>query len=142
MTEIVNVKDIVEENGKTVEENNLDIQHNIPIGSLVEVKYDEWGGNGSCIKVHARLWVVEHTRDCDGEPLYSLCKYPLHNMKADSEHILYLNDPDLRDKEVVLKNDISVNIIYGVVSGIAEKELTIIKITQDIKDGVGSLSWG
>ncbi len=141
MKEIVNVKDIVEENGKTVEENNLEIKHNIPVGSLVEVKYDEWGKDGSCMKIHARLWVIEHIRDCDGEPLYSLCKSPLHKIDTGNEHIIYLKEPDFRDKEVILKNDISVNIIYGVVTGISEKKLTVIEVTQDIEGGVGCLSW-
>jgi len=139
--EIKNIKDITENNGKTVKENNLEIKHNIPIGSLVEVKYDEWGGDGSCIKIHARLWVVKHTRDCDGEPLYSLCKSPLHKMDTKNEHIIYFKEPDYSDKDLVLKNDISVSIIYNIVSGIGEKQLTVIKVTQDIKDGVGSLSW-
>ena len=33
---------IVGDDGKTDKERNLELQHNIPIGSLVEVKYDEW----------------------------------------------------------------------------------------------------
>lgn len=65
---IVNVSDIVEWNGKTVRENNLAIQHNIPIGTLVEIDSkgccEEWNG--------CRLYVVAHERDCDGEPLYAL----------------------------------------------------------------------
>ena len=141
MTKIVNVKNIVEENGKTIKENNMEKIHNIPIGSLVEVKYDKWGGEGSCLKIHARLWVVKHTRDCDGEPLYSLCKSPLYNIKTDSEHIIYLKEPGYRNKDLILKNDISVNIIYGVVTGFSEKNLTVIEITKDIKDGVDCLCW-
>jgi hypothetical protein len=71
----INVADIVEENGKTIRENNLEKTHDIPIGTLVEVKYDEWYGDGACEKVHARLWVIGHSRDCDGTPLYNLSKY-------------------------------------------------------------------
>ena len=55
--------DIVEKNGKTVRENNLEIQHKIPLNSLVELN------NG------VRLFVVVHTRDCDGTPLYVLNCY-------------------------------------------------------------------
>lgn len=41
-------------------------KHNIPIGSLVEL------ANG------ARVFVIKHTRDCDGEtPLYSLAIAPI-----------------------------------------------------------------
>lgn len=56
------VHDIVEENGKTVRENNLEKKHNIPIGSLVEIKDSR-----------ERLYVCQQIRDCDGTPLYSLC---------------------------------------------------------------------
>lgn len=51
--------------GKTWKEKNLEIQHNIPIGALVEISagFDYDG---------VRLIVCNHTRDCDGTPLYSL----------------------------------------------------------------------
>lgn len=55
------VSDIVEENGKTVKENNLEKVHKFPHGMLVELESGE------------RLYVCDHTRDCDGEPLYGLC---------------------------------------------------------------------
>lgn len=64
------IHDIVEENGKTIRENNLARQHEIPVDSLVEIvpwdetSEEEYGG--------VRLFVVKHTRDCDGTPLYSL----------------------------------------------------------------------
>ena len=61
------VPDIVEANGKTIRENNLELKHRYPIGSLVEVSSDfDQGDNG------LRLFVVRHSRDCDGEPLYDL----------------------------------------------------------------------
>lgn len=45
---------------------NLLIQHKIPLGTLVEVdiSYSEHHG--------IRGYVCEHTRDCDGTPLYAL----------------------------------------------------------------------
>ncbi len=52
--EIKMIHDIVEENGKTIKENNLEKQHKIQIDSLVEVKFDPWFGEGACWKVHAR----------------------------------------------------------------------------------------
>lgn len=63
------VSNIVEANGMTVKENNLLKEHGIAIGALVEVhgdSNDEESANG------LRLFVVEHARDCDGTPLYSL----------------------------------------------------------------------
>jgi hypothetical protein len=60
------IHDIVEANGKTIKENNLDKKHGIPVGALVEVNFEDFKGNG------IRLYVKKHTRDCDGTPLYSL----------------------------------------------------------------------
>ena len=58
---VINVADLVNpESGKTYREENSELQHNIPIGSLVEVVTGE------------RLTVVKHTRDCDQTPLYTL----------------------------------------------------------------------
>ena len=75
--------DFVEPNGKTIRENNLERTHAIQIGTLVEVKFDDWCGGGACMKIHARLWVVRHGRDCDGTPLYSLdtCQEPFGHPK-------------------------------------------------------------
>lgn len=72
--------DIVESNGKTIGENNLAKMHNIPLGSVVKLSFKNNFGvclgtpdeidlefEGTCMAV-----VVEHTRDCDGTPLYNL----------------------------------------------------------------------
>lgn len=64
-SKVIFVQDIVQENGKTVKENNLAVEHTIPIDALVEiVDSKEYGG--------VRLFVVHHSRDCDGTPLYEL----------------------------------------------------------------------
>ena len=63
---IVLFNDIVETNDKTIYQNNMDKNHNIPIGTLVEVNSPDEPYN------KIRLYVVKYTRDCDGEPLYSL----------------------------------------------------------------------
>ncbi len=68
---IIIVVDIVESNGKTIRQNNLAQQHNIALGSLVEIvapdsEYDDNPTYG------LRLFVVNHSRDCDGTPLYDL----------------------------------------------------------------------
>lgn len=59
------VYNLVEKNGKTMRENNLEKSHDIPLYSLVEIVTDD-ENNG------LRLFVVKHSRDCDGEPLYDL----------------------------------------------------------------------
>lgn len=105
------IHDIVCKNGKTIRQNNLAKVHKIPIGTLVEVKYDEWCGGGACQKVHARLWVVDHSRDCDGSPLYTLC-----NSRVSGFY-------------------------HGSVYGLSEDQLTAIDVTKDIEDGCGALAW-
>lgn len=66
MNGVILISNIVEENGKTVRENNLEKKHAIALGSLVEINIDY-------IPEHKlRLFVQEHSRDCDGTPLYSL----------------------------------------------------------------------
>ena len=45
---------------------NMQLQHEIPLDTLVEVVLDGHAENG------IRGFVVEHTRDCDGEPLYAI----------------------------------------------------------------------
>jgi len=60
----VMIHDLVEENGKTIKENNMEKTHNIPLWSLIEVK-----------DTGERLYVGLCDRDCDGTPLYWLCRH-------------------------------------------------------------------
>ena len=59
---IIMIHNLVQENGKTIKENNLEKMHKIPIGSLVEIEGSK-----------ERLYVCQQIRDCDGTPLYALC---------------------------------------------------------------------
>lgn len=115
MKKFANIADLPNpETGKTYRQENLERQHQIPVGSLVEVKFRQWFGNGACWKVHARLWVVQHTRDCDGTPLYSLSKWL---------------DPDFALE------------VKDVHSGISEESLTVIEVTDRVAKGYDSLRW-
>lgn len=110
---------IVEQNGKTVRENNLVKRHRIPVGTLVEVKYDTWHGDGACSKVHARLFVVWHARDCDGTPLYHLGQNP---------------DP------LAYRTRIS-RAIQGMTCGFSGDSLTPIEVDDRLREGHGALEW-
>jgi rRNA maturation protein Nop10 len=112
------IHDLVEKNGKSIRENNEAIQHKIPLGALVEAKYDEWFGDGACQKVHARLWVVQHSRDCDGSPLYTLSRY---------------KSADLSTMQARMMAQIE--------TGITEDQLTPIEVTPDLVYGHGVLAW-
>lgn len=109
-----NIHDLMTGNGKTIKENNLEKLHTIPIRALVEVRWDEWFGDGACWKVEARLWVVGHNRDCDGTPLYSLSRW---------------NDPQFAAQ---------VNQVH---SGFAEESLRVVEITDAVRRGDDALEW-
>lgn len=57
------------------------LQHNIPLGSLVEVDIEvvQHGSDGVEVNLKGRckLFVVRHHRDCDGTPLYVLSDIPV-----------------------------------------------------------------
>lgn len=72
----VSFSDIVEENGKTIRENNLNRTHTIPLDTLVEINAPYHESHG------VRLFVVHHGRDCDGTPLYTLS--PKKGIRAES----------------------------------------------------------
>jgi len=57
---------IIEENGKTIKENNLELKHTIPFDTLVEIDCDYHPAH------KMRMYVVDYQRDCDGTPLYGL----------------------------------------------------------------------
>lgn len=131
---LINFADIVEENGKTVRENNLEKTHDISIGTLVEVKFDKWHGNGACEKTHARLWVVSHDRDCDGTPLYSLSPF--------KEPMFFQGSLKYGGEEGrLVKEEIVLNIANQVHSGYPRESLTPVEVTKELIEGVGALSW-
>ena len=99
--------------GKTYKEDNLEKNHNIPIGTLVELKSDSWFGNGACWKFHARMWVVKHYRDCDGTPLYSVSRW--------------------RDPTFALP--------FRSHNGFTEERLKIVELTEEIITGRDNLHW-
>lgn len=113
--------DIVEANGKTIRENNREIPHNIPVGTLCDVKYDRWHGGGACEKVHARLWVVEHRRDCDGSVLYAL-------------------SPKRREDWFPVPK-IFEAAVFGIQGGFSEESLTVVEVTDPLRDGYDALEW-
>lgn len=70
---IINIADMIDpSNGKSYRENNLATMHDIEIGSLVELGDPEYSNENDGI----RLFVVSHSRDCDGTPLYDLSYDP------------------------------------------------------------------
>lgn len=48
--------------------------HALPIGAVVEYRAPDLGGGINDTYDRARLVVVQHSRDCDGTPLYMVAK--------------------------------------------------------------------
>lgn len=117
--------DIVEENGRTIRENNMLIGHKIPIGTLVYVKIDTWHGNGASERIEARLFVVEHHRDCDGSPLYGLSKFNLDAWNYWTKN--YENH--------------FARLVSEYRHGFTEDDLTPIPLTDEVLRGDDALAW-
>lgn len=80
MPKIIKFSEIVEENGKTIKENNLEKKHKYPLGTIVEVEVsiiEDSAGAEVSLKGICKLFVVRHHRDCDGTPLYILSDRPV-----------------------------------------------------------------
>lgn len=125
--------DIVEDNGKTIRENNLEKQHDLPVGTLVEVKYDEFHGDGACSKVHARLWVALQGRDCDGTPLYWLS--PDKPPYTDEVRLYY------PEQGIYFNAAVSRSIVHRFKGGFARDRLTVVEVTERLAKGYGVLEW-
>lgn len=71
MSNIVFMKDLVEDNGKTVYENNMIHKHNIPIGTKVYFEHETNTTAGP--KFEKGIYTIfSHDRDCDGTPIYAI----------------------------------------------------------------------
>ena len=112
--------------GPTIKEANMARTHNIPLNTLVEVKYNRWFGDGACIKTHARLWVVGHFRDCDGTPLYQLSD-------RDTKWFEYFKADGCHSKMRMVSNILE--------QGFAEDSLKVIEQTTEVKIGGDCLRW-
>lgn len=56
---------LVEENGKTIRQNNMQIKHGFAVNDRVRFFHDQWDQ-------YILAYVAILSRDCDGEPLYVL----------------------------------------------------------------------
>lgn len=65
MSHIQTLSSMIEPNGKTVRENNLQILHSLRVGDKVSVFVEDY-------KQEIEVLVLDLTRDCDGETLYVL----------------------------------------------------------------------
>lgn len=74
---ILMYSELVEFNGKTVRQNNMEKSHKFPLGSLVEVEVSIYDPGYVDLKGKCLLFVVKQGRDCDGTPLYLLSSIPV-----------------------------------------------------------------
>lgn len=92
---MMNISDIVESNGKTVKQNKMEQSHTIPLGSLVEIL-----GGENDEDTGLRLFVVNHSRDCDGTPLYGLSFKKDAQEKMDKREQQVATLPDGQDYQI------------------------------------------
>ena len=138
---------IVEGNGKTIRENNMEEGHDYQVGDLVEFKTENWHGDGACDIVHGRYWIVDCGRDCDGTPLYWLSKV-CPGGKRDRVMMYYpdsnMGGPDYRCPGglpgIMFNEDMSRNIIDGRIGGFPHDSLTKIEVTSKVVDGEDCLT--
>jgi hypothetical protein len=136
---IIKVHDIVEKNGKSVLQNNLERSHTIPLGSLVDVKYSTWHGEGACEKVHAHLWVVRHDRDCDGTPLYTLSQFKNPTLTIEEMKEYVMDFASNRTVPTYFSLLFKAKQFATLVTGISEAELTVLPLTDEVVDGKTAL---
>lgn len=97
---IIMYSELKEENGKTIRENNMEKDFEIPINTLVEVKVSNDIDSGSSgISGVVRAFVVQHHRDCDGEPLYRLDFYKSNHIE-ERVRILFTAKEDACEEEI------------------------------------------
>ncbi len=112
-----NMSSIIEDNGNSIIVNNLNKCHSLKLGSLVEVSFTKSDFNG------LRLFVVEHTRDCDGSPNYSLSFD-----KNIINKLTNLDTEDITDLMLKYSNALSKERLLGAISrGYAEDSLKLIE---------------
>jgi len=127
MSYIINFSEIIEANGKTIRENNMELQHKIPVGTLVDLEYTEYYGYGAGVRAKARMYVVGHCRDCDGTPLYSVAGLPLSKWgRMGAFSYEKGGSPDLGPIA-----------LYHIRSGYSEEKLTPVEITPAVLRGEG-----
>ena len=69
---ITDVADVPDENGITARQRNSKMKHDVPIGSLVEFVSHPEDTDEDNEDAGVRLFVLNHSRDCDETPLYDL----------------------------------------------------------------------
>lgn len=129
--EIINFADIVVgPNGENVREMNAKLVHQIPLGVLVKVSYEDYGdeheGMAAEVRVEGRMWVVFQGRDCDAEPLYWLS---LRNLEAFTDpanemHVIYGN-PD-NGESLICSDSMARGMVFRKVGGFCEEDIEVV----------------
>ena len=127
MSGIIMVHELVEDNGKTIKENNLEKQHTIPLGALVEIKDDDSDCYPEDYRNGLRLFVVAHRRDCDGTPLYSLSfnKLAVSRCEQQEKELEQLPEEDVTSR-VIVKWNIE-RLTGSILNGFSEDALKVIE---------------
>ena len=116
--DVIQFKDIVEKNGRTVYENNMNKKHKFPIGSKVYLELETLTTAGP--KFEKGIYTVfSHDRDCDGTPIYALISESINVIKGWKDFI-----PNI--EEIVKRIG-----GFGYINGISENTLMEIPQMKD-----------
>jgi len=123
--------ELKDRNNQTIKEENNNMKHNIPIDTLVEIDLDKTDLKYISEKIAGlRLFVIGHTRDCDGTPLYQLYPRPLSEYNKclnDMKLIFELNNLTHLNMDKMADNMRS----FGVIGGLSEYSLKIIYTKEE-----------
>ena len=115
--------------GKTWSQENAEKTHNIPLGAIVEcLSYVGQDGEDTNQHTGLRLFVVEHIRDFDKTPLYSLSYMPLDEYV---ERTRLLTTFKLTWADSLMKRNVTApaNVLINYcINGISEESLNVIKL--------------
>lgn len=131
---IMNVADIIEENGKTIRENNKAKTHNIPVNTMVEFHLEDLDENGAGYNAKVKGYVYQHTRDCDGTPLYSISLVHPSKLLGVSEDsgVGVVMRIDRHSNWFFLKKEMEIQWLNKICNGYTEDALTVVTPKQEV----------
>lgn len=120
---MMNVADLVNpKTGLTYRQENSQLTHSIPIGAIVEcLPYNDDPEKDYNEHTGLRLFVVEHNRDCDGTPLYSLSSFTLEEIE---EHKNFIAGGVFEKEGMRMRAEITMKMYHR---GFSETALKLIK---------------
>lgn len=134
MVHVVSLSDMVEPNGKTVRENNLERKHNIALYAKVQIT--------TGINKGITLFVQGHSRDCDGTPLYCLThdwRVIGKDVSSDALHKKLVGVLDNMTRSITqYSHAVASGSVYN---GVPEECLIVVESAEDVLASISADGW-